>query len=290
MDHQVTSLIWSTVPPTMGRLCGLGPQQPAPEPAGSPETAPKRLLSVSEPALDQAMATIYLLGPFRLDVEAAILFRGAEPVALGQRAVALLRALVERPGIPISKDALIEVAWPGLTVEESNLTVQISALRRVFGEEPGGEAWIETLQRRGYRFVGPVSIKDRDSVAASLPVPDFRTPAGAPNLALPNQPSIAVLPFQNMSGDPEQEYFADGMVEEIITALSRFRSLVVIARNSSFTYKGRAVDIKRVGRELGVRYVLEGSVRKGGDRIRIVGQLIDAESGAHLWADKFDGS
>ena len=109
-------------------------------------------------------------------------------------------------------------------------------------------------------------------------------------LPLPDKPSVAVLPFQNMSGDADQEYFADGMAEEIIAALSRFRSLAVIARNSSFTYKGRAVDIKRVGRELGVRYVLEGSVRKGGDRIRISGQLIDAESGVHLWADKFDGS
>ena len=109
-------------------------------------------------------------------------------------------------------------------------------------------------------------------------------------LALPDKPSIAVLPFQNMSGDPEQEYFADGMVEDIITALSRFKSLFVIARNSSFTYKGKAVDIKQVGRELGVRYVLEGSVRKGGGRVRITGQLIDSKSGAHLWADRFDGS
>jgi TolB-like protein/class 3 adenylate cyclase/tetratricopeptide (TPR) repeat protein len=108
-------------------------------------------------------------------------------------------------------------------------------------------------------------------------------------LALPDKPSIAVLPFQNMSGDPEQEYFADGMVEDIITALSRFNSLFVIARNSSFTYKGKAVDIKRVGRELGVRYVLEGSVRKAGGRVRITGQLIDASSGAHLWADRIDG-
>jgi adenylate cyclase len=107
---------------------------------------------------------------------------------------------------------------------------------------------------------------------------------------LPDKPSIAVLPFQNMSGDPEQEYFADGMVEEIITALSRIRWLFVIARNSSFTYKGQAVDVKRVGRELGVRYVLEGSVRKGGNRVRITAQLIDADSGAHLWADRFDGS
>ena len=109
-------------------------------------------------------------------------------------------------------------------------------------------------------------------------------------LALPGKPSIAVLPFQNMSGDPEQEYFADGMVEEIITALSRIRWLFVIARNSSFTYKGQMVDVKQVGRELGVRYVLEGSVRRGGNRVRITGQLIDAETGAHLWADRFDGS
>jgi len=112
---------------------------------------------------------------------------------------------------------------------------------------------------------------------------------GTPVLAQPDNPSIAVLPFQNMSGDPEQEYFADGMVEEIITALSRIRWLFVIARNSSFTYKGRAIDVKKVGQELGVRYVLEGSVRKSGDRVRITAQLIEAETGAHLWADRFDG-
>jgi adenylate cyclase len=109
-------------------------------------------------------------------------------------------------------------------------------------------------------------------------------------LALPDKPSIAVLPFQNMSGDPEQEYFADGIVEDIITALSRFRQLFVIARNSTFVYKGRAIDVKQVGRELGVRYVLEGSIRKSGNRVRITGQLIDAATGAHLWADRFDGA
>jgi len=114
--------------------------------------------------------------------------------------------------------------------------------------------------------------------------------AEKPTLALPDKPSIAVLPFQNLSGDPEQEYFADGVVEEIITALSRMRWLFVIARNSSFTYKGRAVDVKQVGRELGVRYVLEGSVRKAGSRVRITGQLIDAATGAHLWADRFEGA
>jgi TolB-like protein len=115
-------------------------------------------------------------------------------------------------------------------------------------------------------------------------------PESGPAVTLPDKPSIAVLPFQNMSGDSEQEYFADGMVEEIITALSRIRWLFVIARNSSFTYKGQAVDVKQVGRELGVRYVLEGSVRKAGGRVRITGQLIDAVTGAHLWADRFDGS
>jgi len=114
--------------------------------------------------------------------------------------------------------------------------------------------------------------------------------AAAPTLPLPDKPSIAVLPFQNMSGDPEQEYFVDGMVEEIITALSRLHWLFVIARNSTFTYKGRAVDVKQVGRELGVRYVLEGSVRKGGDRVRITGQLIDTATGTHIWADRFDGA
>jgi len=121
----------------------------------------------------------------------------------------------------------------------------------------------------------------------SDPTPEL--PTASPPLALPDKPSIAVLPFQNMSGDPEQEYFADGIVEDIITALSRFKSLFVIARNSSFTYKGKAVDIKQVGRELGVRYVLEGSVRKAGIRVRITGLLIEAASNAHLWADRFEG-
>jgi len=119
--------------------------------------------------------------------------------------------------------------------------------------------------------------------------PDSETATARPVLALPDKPSIAVMPFQNMSGDAEQEYFADGMVEEIITVLSRFHGLFVIARNSSFTYKGRTVDVKQVGRELGVRYVLEGSVRKAGNRVRITGQLIDTSTGAHLWADRFDG-
>src|SRR5271169_3193388 len=236
------------------------------------------------------MAATYILGPFRLDAETDTLFRGGEPVSLGHRAVALLRVLVEQPGIPVSKDALMEAAWAGLTVEESNLAVQIAALRRVFGEEPGGENWIETFPRRGYRFVGPASTQDKGVVTAASQAANFPMAAGSSNPTLPDRPSIAVLPFANISADPEQEYFADGMVEEIITALSRIRWLFVIARNSTFTYKGQSIDVKRVGRELGVRYVLEGSVRKAGGRVRITAQLIDAINGAHLWADRFDGS
>jgi adenylate cyclase len=129
-----------------------------------------------------------------------------------------------------------------------------------------------------------------DVRAARESIPPFMSTRPKSLPPLPEKPSIAVLPFQNMSGDPEHEYFADGIVEDIITALSRFNSLFVIARNSSFTYKGKSVDIKQVGRELGVRYVLEGSVRKAGTRIRITGQLIEAATDRHLWADKFDGA
>jgi TolB-like protein len=142
--------------------------------------------------------------------------------------------------------------------------------------------------------LGPQQVKNIAQPIQAYRIRSEISPTAIPvigsSLPLPDKPSIAVLPFQNMSGDPEQEYFADGMVEEIITALSRIRWLFVIARNSSFTYKGRSVDVKQVGRELGVRYVLEGSVRKAGQRVRITGQLIDAVSGTHLWADRFDGS
>jgi adenylate cyclase len=231
------------------------------------------------------MATIYAFGPFQLDADAETLFRGSEPLPVGKRAVALLRALVERAGTPVSKDTLIDAAW-SLAVEESNLTVQIATLRRVLGAEPGGDKWIETLPRRGYRFVGPVVTKSEAQVPAAPMRPAEKPSPTTPEL--PDKPSIAVLPFENLSGDRDQEYFADGMVEEIITALSRIRWLFVIARNSSFTYKGRAVDVKQVGRELGVLYVLEGSVRKAGSHIRITAQLLDAIIGTHLWADRFD--
>jgi TolB-like protein/tetratricopeptide (TPR) repeat protein len=163
--------------------------------------------------------------------------------------------------------------------------------------EPGGICLSEDAHRqvRGKLELPTEDIGEQKLKNIAQPVRVYRVRlSGAaattrPSLPLPDRPSIAVLPFQNMSGDPEQEYFADGIVEDLIMALSRFRWLFVIARNSSFTYKGRAVDLKRVGRELGVRYILEGSVRKAGNRIRIAGQLIDASTGAHLWADRFDG-
>jgi TolB-like protein len=212
------------------------------------------------------------LGPFRLDPGNDLLLHGTEPVALGKRAILVLRALIEQPGALVSKEALIEAAWLGQAVEESNLTVQIAALRRAFGTTSGGDGWIETMPRRGYRFVGPVAA------------------AEAVSLALPDKPSLVVLPFQNMTGDVEQEYFVDGMAEEVTTAIARLPWLFVIARNSAFTYKGKPVDVKQVAQELGVRYVLEGSVRKAANRVRITGQLIDTATGAHIWADRFDGA
>src|SRR6185312_2630493 len=174
-----------------------------------------------------------------------------------------------------------EAGWGGLAVADNNLTVQIAALRRVLAEAEA-ESWIETLPRRGYRYVGP---------AVTTHVPDASAAdraASAPTL--PEKPSVAVLPFSNLSGDLEQEYFADGMVDDIITGLARINWLFVIARNSTLAYKGRAVDVKQVGRELGVRYVIEGSVRKAGGRIRVTGQMVDALSGAHVWAERYDRS
>src|SRR6201988_4165804 len=139
----------------------------------------------------------------------------------------------------------------------------------------------EPIRVSSLQIGNAIAVKATSLAGAATPV--------APALSLPEKPSVAVLPFQNMSGDPEQEYFADGIVEDIITALSHFKALFVIARNSSFTYKGRAVDVKQVGRDLGVRYVLEGSVRKAANRVRITGQLVDTTTGAHLWADRFEG-
>jgi len=225
---------------------------------------------------------LYQFGPFCLDPQGRILYHGAEPTMLGQRAVALLRLLLQNAGVPVSKDALIEAGWGGLAVADNNLTVQIAALRRVLAEAADAESWIETLPRRGYRYVGPAVATNAPDASAAIRA------ASAP--PLPEKPSIAVLPFSNLSGDPQQEYFAEGMVDDIITGLARIKWLFVIARNSTFAYKGRAVDVKQVGRELGVRYVLEGSVRKAGGSVRVTGLMIDASTGAHVWAERYDRS
>jgi adenylate cyclase len=188
-----------------------------------------------------------------------ILIDGEDILGDGVNLAARLESIAEPGGICISEDAFRHV--------QGKVDAEFADI---------GEQSLKNIARplRVYRV--------RDAAP--------KAPPAQSALPLPDKPSIAVLPFANMSGDPEQEYFVDGMVEEIITALSRIRWLFVIARNSSFTYKGQAVDVKRVGRELGVRYVLEGSVRKAGNRVRITGQLIEADSGAHLWADRFDGS
>ena len=217
-------------------------------------------------------------GPFRVDAKSESLFRGAEPVALGRRAVTLLRVLLERAGEPVSREALMEAAWPRLAIEDSNLSVQIAAVRRALAQQAGGADWIETLPRRGYRYVGP-PIPIVNGVVRSP------SPASAPP---PERPSVAVLPFASPGGGAREERFTDGIVEDVITALSRFKSLFVIARNSSFEYKGRTINIKRVGRELGVRYVVEGSVRKTGGTLRVSVQLVDAESGYQLWSQRYD--
>ena len=218
--------------------------------------------------------TTLAFGPISLDRSSKVLLRDGTPVDAGQRGIALLKALIEAQGGTVTKAELIEAAWPDVVVEEGNLTVQIASLRKVLGNTTEGGEWIVTAPRVGYRLVGQAPV--------TLAVP--RTDAAS------RHPMLAVMPFENMSGDPEQEYFADGVVEDIITALSRFRSFAVVARISSFVYKGRAVDVREVGRDLGVRYVLEGSVRRSGDRLRIVAQLVEAETGAHLWAKTFDGS
>src|SRR2546421_5384158 len=216
-------------------------------------------------------------GRFRLDLRHRKLTGEGAPIELKSKVFDILAVLASAQGEVVTKDELMAKVWPGLVVEESNIQVHVSALRKALGEARDRPVHLFTVPGRGYRLVG------------AQPSPAEVPASQADPRALPDRPSIAVLPFQNMSSDAEQEYFADGMVEDIITGLSRIKWLFVIARNSSFTYKGQAVDVKRIGRELGVRYVLEGSVRKAGQRVRISGQLIDTETGTHLWANRFDG-
>lgn len=225
------------------------------------------------------LTLLYHFDEFVLDSSCRELRRGEAVMAMEPQVFDVLAFLIGARDRVVSRDDLLAAVWHGRIVSDATLSSRISAARAVIGDNGEAQRLIRTIPRKGFRFVGAV----REQVAT--PANDH-CDAVAPSF---EGPSIAVLPFTNMSGDPEQDYFADGMVEDIITALSRCSGLAVVARNSSFIYKNRAVDMREVGRDLGVGYVLEGSVRRAGSRLRITGQLIDTATGAHLWADRFEG-
>src|SRR3954468_24331883 len=223
---------------------------------------------------------------YAFDTDRRELHRGADVVSVAPQVFDLLDYLIRNRERVVSKDDLIDAIWNGRIVSDAALTTRLNVARTAIGDSGEEQRLIKTLPRKGFRFVGPVLEAQGPAGPATA---DNAIEPPRPALTLPDKPSIAILPFTNLSSDPEQDYFADGIVEDIITGLSRSKSLFVIARNSSFTYKGKAVDIKQVGRDLGVRYVLEGSIRRASNRIRITGQLIDAVTGIHLWADRFEG-
>ena len=218
-------------------------------------------------------------GPFILDLQRGTLVREGRAIAVGVKGLSLLCALLQAPGQVLSKSALMEAAWPGLVVEESNLTVQIAALRKLLGPQPDGCDWIVTVPRVGYRFNGTVRSID---LGAGNKATGERPEASA------ERSSILVLPLANNSGHKEQEYLADGITDDVITALTRFRWFRVIGRSTSFVYKGKSVSSKQIASELGVRYVLEGSVRRSGQQVRVSVQLVDAASASQIWAERYE--
>jgi TolB-like protein len=241
----------------------------------------------------------FRFGAYEVDLVQQELRRAGTVVPIEPQVFDVLAYLLQHRDRIVSKDELFDAVWQGRIVSDAALNSRISAARRAVGDDGNTQALIRTAHKRGFRFVGDVQVAEAEApVDAKEPapesIPDQDTPTLAPAvepaepLPLPNKPSIAVLPFQNMSGDPEQEYFADGLTEDIITGLSQQQWFFVIARNSSFTYKGEAVDVRQVAEQLGVRYVLEGSVRKSASRVRVTGQLIDATLGNHLWAEQYD--
>jgi TolB-like protein len=229
----------------------------------------------------------YRFEDYVLDTQRRELRRADQLIPVEPRVFDLIVYLVVNRGRVVSRDDLLTSVWGGRIVSESALRSCINAARSAIGDTGDAQRLIKTLARKGIRFVGAVEEVENPTAAAAEP-PVVPVEA-APSLPLPDKPSIAVLPFLNISKDPEQDYFADGMAEDIITALSQCSWLFVIARNSSFTYRGRTANVRQIGRELGVRYVLEGSVRRAGDRLRFAVQLVDATSGAHIWANRFDG-
>ena len=302
--------------------------------------------------MDAPSADISLFEGFRLERRAGVLFRQDErgvlaPMPIGSRALDILGVLVERPGDLVSRAEIMEAVWPGTAVEDSNLNVQVAALRRMLDQNRGQGSCIQTVPGRGYRFVAPVT--RIEPAAPPISLPPSGNGSGGPTAGngeaqgpgAPGQPgsmpaaatsrdghrlwggimaavigalclvaavitvlnwrslwprdahqaprlSIVVLPFANLSGKREQQYFADGITDDLTTDLSRVANMFVISRNTAFTYRNKPVDAKHIGRELGVRYVLEGSVRRSGDQVRVNAQLIDAETDAHMWAERFD--
>jgi TolB-like protein/DNA-binding winged helix-turn-helix (wHTH) protein len=295
------------------------------------------------PELDSA--EILLFEGFRLDRRGGGLFQldqagVATHVAIGSRALDLLGFLAEHPGELVSKDAIMDAVWPGTAVEEGNLTVQVSALRRILDENRDRGSCIQTVPGRGYRFVAPVTRKN----GAALPLPrppsgngsdgliaeigeprnpkasaatgprdryrgwraivaviaalglfatvvaiwNWRSPWFGDPRVMPPRLSIVVLPFTDLSEDRKQEYFADGITDDLTTDLSRITGMFVISRNTALTYRNKPIDTKQIGRELGVRYLLDGSLRRSGNQVRVNAQLIDTENNGHLWAERFD--
>jgi TolB-like protein/cytochrome c-type biogenesis protein CcmH/NrfG len=220
---------------------------------------------------------------FVLDPDRRELRRAGALVALEPQVFDLINYLVRNCDRVVTRDNLLDSIWNGRVVSESTLTSRINAARRALNDSGEEQRLIRTIARKGVRFVGAVEQTGAASGEAAA-----EAAVGSSSLPLPDRPAIAVLPFTNLSGEPEQEYFSDGISEDIITALSKLRWFFVIARNSSFTYKGKAVHMRQVAEELGVRYVVEGSVRKGGDRVRITAQLNDVSTGSHLWAERYD--
>ncbi len=226
-------------------------------------------MTVTAPSSD------YRFGRFELQPAAQRLLVDGEPATLGPRAFSLLVALAERAGQLVPKAELLDLVWPGLVVEENNLQVQVSALRKILGADA-----IATVPGRGYRFTLPLE--------AAGPSPDFAVPPKPPAQSAAGLPSVAVLPFVNMSDDAANEYFADGLSEELLNVLSRIRGLRVVSRTSAFSFKGVQVDVPTVAQKLNVATVLEGSVRKAGTRVRITVQLVNAATDSHLWSETYD--
>jgi TolB-like protein len=223
-----------------------------------------------------------------LDTVRGELRRGSELIAVEPQVYDLLVYLVENRDRVVSKDDLIASVWGGRITSDATLTSRVYAARKALGDSGQRQKLIRTIPRKGLRFVGIVQTQPDGDPSAVATDPLQAQPPLRPPLPLPDRPAIAVLPFVNMSDDPEQEYFSDGISEDLITALSKLRWFFVIARNSSFVYKGKAVNIRQVAEELGVGYVIEGSVRKEGDRVRITAQLNDVATGSHVWAERYD--